>query len=89
MKIKARPSQLELVTGAMLEVVKSIKSSSNVVKPSAEIKLDNNTVESIIEKVVNKMGGKINSNNESVLGGMTPRGEKKDKDLSEWKLIEP
>ncbi|MDD5066011.1 MAG: hypothetical protein PHF84_03075 [bacterium] len=84
--LKKKPSQLDLITGAMLEVAKSVKSSASLYQHqagiSASVNINPEDMEKAVENVISKY---LSAEQEQ---GTAEKNVKK-KDLTEWKFIEP
>lgn len=84
-KIKNKPSQIELVTGALMEVAKSIKT---VIKASTDKTaiVDKESMEKIISNVMENYAG---DNDDFKVEDDLKKIKRNKKDFKGWKLIEP
>lgn len=87
-KIKNKPSQIELVTGALVEVAKSIKT---VIKASSEKTaiVDKESMEEIISNVMENYAGDDKNNDDFKVEDDLKKIKRNKKDFKGWKLIEP
>lgn len=87
--LRKKPSPMDLITGAMLEVAKSVKSSAAMygAGPAAQARVNFNPEE--LEKVLE---GIVTKHLKEDRGGLKPAADEKNqkkKDPAEWKFIEP
>ena len=78
-RLKQKPSEMELVTGAMIEVAKSIKSATNLTPPST-VNINQKDIEKVVSNAFSKyihhdQGDEVRINNNNK------------QDVAGWKLI--
>ncbi len=78
-RLKQKPSEMELVTGAMLEVAKSIKSVTNVT-PTSTVNINQKDIEKVVNNAFLKYAGQKQPDDIEI-------SIKKKQDGAGWKLI--